>query len=155
MTILPILPNYQVLSYDLVGHGDSAAPTATTDLSLYARQLLGLLDHLQIETAAVVGFSIGGMINRRFALDFPNRLSALAILNSPHNRGDVAQSLVEERAAAVRSDRAMATMSRTLQRWFTDDFRTSKPDFMETVRQWRRKLTHKAMQKRRGCWPLV
>ena len=132
--------DYQVLSYDLAGHGDSAAPTATTDLSLYARQLLGLLDHLQIDTAAVVGFSIGGMINRRFAIDFPNRLSALAILNSPHDRGDEAQALVEERAAAVRSDGAMATMEAALERWFTDDFRITHPDFMETVRQWRRQV---------------
>ena len=131
---------YQVLSYDLVGHGDSAVPTATTDLSLYARQLLGLLDHLQIDTAAVVGFSIGGMINRRFALNFPNRLSALAILNSPHDRGDEAQALVEERAVAVRSDGAMATMEAALERWFTDDYRTSHPDFMETVRAWRRQV---------------
>ena len=76
--------DYRVLCYDLVGHGDSAAPSSTADLSLYARQLLGLLDHLQIETAAVIGFSIGGMINRRFAIDYPGRLSALAILNSPH-----------------------------------------------------------------------
>ena len=45
--------------------------------------------------AAVVGFSIGGMINRRFAIDFPNRLSALAILNSPHDRGDEAQALLK------------------------------------------------------------
>ena len=130
----------QVLSYDLVGHGDSVAPTATTDLSLYARQLLGLLDHLQIDTAAVVGFSIGGMINRRFALDYGNRLSALAILNSPHDRGDEAQTLVEARAAAVRSEGAMATMEAALERWFTDDYRTSYPDFMETVRVWRRQV---------------
>jgi len=88
----------------------------------------------------VVGFSIGGMINRRFAFDFPNRLSALAILNSPHDRGDEAQALVEERAAAVRSDGAMATMEAALERWFTDDFRISHPDFMETVRQWRRQV---------------
>ena len=130
--------DYQVLSYDLVGHGDSAAPTATTDLSLYARQLLGLLNHLQIDTAAVVGFSIGGMINRRFALDYSDRLSALAILNSPHDRGDEAQAAVEARAAAVRSEGAMATMEAALERWFTDDYRTSHPDFMETVRAWRR-----------------
>ena len=32
------------------------------------KQLCGLLDHLQIDKAALVGFSIGGMINRRFAL---------------------------------------------------------------------------------------
>ena len=131
---------YQVLSYDLLGHGDSAAPTAPTDLSLYARQLCGLLDHLQIDKAAVVGFSIGGMINRRFALDYADRLSALAILNSPHDRGDEAQALVESRAAAVRSEGTMATMEAALERWFTDDYRSSNPDFMKTVRAWRHQV---------------
>ena len=132
--------DYRVLSYDLVGHGDSATPSSTTDLSLYARQLLGLLDHLQIETAAVIGFSIGGMINRRFAIDYPGRLSALAILNSPHIRGEEAQALVEARAVAVRSEGSMATMEAALERWFTDDYRISHPDFMETVRAWRRQV---------------
>ena len=132
--------DYQVVSYDLLGHGDSAAPTAPTDLSLYAKQLCGLLDHLQIDKAALVGFSIGGMINRRFALDHANRLSALAILNSPHDRGDKAQAMVEARAAAVRSEGAMATMEAALERWFTDDYRTAYPDFMETVRVWRRQV---------------
>ena len=132
--------DYQVVSYDLLGHGDSVAPTARTDLSLYAKQLCGLLNHLQIDKAAVVGFSIGGMINRRFALDYANRLSALAILNSPHDRGDKAQAIVEARAAAVRSEGAMATMEAALERWFTDDYRTSYPDFMETVRVWRRQV---------------
>lgn len=132
--------NYQVVSYDLLGHGDSAAPTAPTDLSLYARQLCDLLDHLQIDKAAVVGFSIGGMINRRFALDYADRLSALAILNSPHDRGDEAQDLVEARAAAVRSEGAMATMEAALERWFTGEYRTSHSDFMETVRAWRRQV---------------
>ena len=132
--------DFQVVCYDLLGHGDSVAPTAPTDLSLYAKQLCGLLDHLQIDKAAVVGFSIGGMINRRFALDYANRLSALAILNSPHDRGDKAQAMVEARAVAVRSEGAMATMEAALERWFTEDYRTSYPDFMDTVRAWRRQV---------------
>ena len=136
--------DYQVVSYDLLGHGDSAAPTAPTDLSLYARQVCGLLDHLQIDKAAIVGFSIGGMINRRFALDYADRLSALAILNSPHDRCDEAQALVEARAAAVRSEGAMATMEAALERWFTDDYRVSHPDFMDTVRAWRRQVDAKS-----------
>ena len=34
----------------------------------------------------------------------------------------------------------MATMEAALQRWFTDDYRISHPDFMETVRAWRRQV---------------
>jgi pimeloyl-ACP methyl ester carboxylesterase len=132
--------DYQVVSYDLLGHGDSVAPMAPTDLSLYAKQLCDLLNYLQIDKAAVVGFSIGGMINRRFALDYADRLSALAILNSPHDRGDEEQALVESRAAAVRSEGTMATMDAALERWFTDDYRSSNPDFMKTVRAWRRQV---------------
>ena len=84
------------------------------------------------------------MINRRFAIDHPDRLLALAILNSPHDRGDEAQTLVEARAAAVRSEGSMATMEAALQRWFTDDYRISHPDFMEMVRAWRRQVDAKS-----------
>jgi pimeloyl-ACP methyl ester carboxylesterase len=38
------------------------------------------------------------MINRRCAMDHPDRVSALVILNSPHERGEEQQRLVEERA---------------------------------------------------------
>ena len=74
---------FDLISYDLYGHGDSGPPPQTATLSLYSQQIAGLLDHLGIARAALVGFSIGGMINRRFALDHPERLSALAIWNSP------------------------------------------------------------------------
>ena len=72
---------YAVLTYDLYGHGESAPPPRTATLSLYAEQIVDLLDTVGAERAALVGFSIGGMINRRFALDRPERLSALAILD--------------------------------------------------------------------------
>ncbi|MGB1149271.1 MAG: alpha/beta fold hydrolase, partial [Alphaproteobacteria bacterium] len=101
---------FDLISYDLYGHGDSGPPPQTATLSLYSQQIAGLLDHLGIARAALVGFSIGGMINRRFALDFPDRLSALAILNSPHNRGEAAQQMVEDRAALVREQGTMSTL---------------------------------------------
>ena len=35
-------------------------------------------------------------------------------------------------------------MEAALQRWFTDDYRISHPDFMETVRVWRRQVDAKS-----------
>ncbi len=128
---------YRVLSYDLYGHGDSAAPLEEASLSLYARQIAELLDDVSVDRAALVGFSIGGMINRRFALDYPERLSALAILNSPHDRGEEGQRAVEARAASVRDQGALSTLDAALARWFTPDFREMRPDVMELVKQWR------------------
>lgn len=131
---------FDLISYDLYGHGDSGPPPQTATLSLYSQQIAGLLDHLGIARAALVGFSIGGMINRRFALDHPERLSALAIWNSPHDRGAQAQQLVEDRAAQVRTEGTMSTLPAAIERWFTPGFRASQPDCVDLVRQWRQRV---------------
>lgn len=127
---------YRVLNYDLFGHGDSAALSETPSLSLFSAQLRDLLDGLGIERCAVVGFSLGGMINRRFALDHPERVSALAILNSPHERGAAAQKAVEERAARTEEGGPGATLDATIERWFTPAFRERRPEVIERVRAW-------------------
>lgn len=129
--------DFAVLLYDLYGHGESAPPPRRADLPLYAAQIAGLMDATGVQQAALVGFSIGGMINRRFALDFPDRLSALAILNSPHDRGEDAQQMVEDRAARVREQGTMSTLPDALKRWFTPRFLSEHPGQVDLVRQWR------------------
>lgn len=127
---------FRVLSYDLYGHGASAPPSSTASLTVYSDQLAGLMDHLGLAQAHVVGFSIGGMINRRFALDHADKVASLVILNSPHDRGAEAQAQVEARAASVREQGAFSTFDAALRRWFT-------PDYVKTgegpalVRAWR------------------
>ena len=128
---------YRVLNYDLYGHGESAPPPREASLTVFSDQLVGLLDNIGVEQAAVIGFSIGGMINRRFALDHVERLSALVILNSPHDRGAEAQEAVEARARTVREQGALATMDAALERWFTPGFRAGAPQAMDRVREWR------------------
>lgn len=129
---------YRVLNYDLYGHGESGPPPATPSLSLFSAQLRDLLDHLGIDSGAVVGFSLGGMINRRFALDHPERVRALGILNSPHERSPDAQKAVEERAARVVDGGSDATIDAAIERWFTPEFRAARPDVIALVREWRK-----------------
>ncbi len=124
---------FRVLSYDLPGHGESAVAKGEVTLSAHRDQLISLMDELGIEQAALVGFSIGGMINRRVAMDAPDRVTALVILNSPHERGDEMQAAVE-RQARDSSAGAEATMDTTLQRWFTLGFRTENKAVVNNVR---------------------
>ena len=134
---VPVLARqFRVVNYDLYGHGNSAPINDKASLALYASQLAHLMDHLDIPNATIIGFSIGGMINRRFAMDYPERANALAILNSPHDRGEKAQLLVEERAAKVREQGALATLDDALKRWFTQQY-LEVGDGVEKVRQWR------------------
>ncbi len=133
--VVPALArDYRVLTYDLCGHGESAAPQVKPSLTVLSEQLGTLLDELAIPRATIIGFSLGGMINRRFALDHPPRVTALVILNSPHERSPDAQRLVEERAALTSAGGPAATIDTTLERWFTPHFLTSSPKVVARVR---------------------
>lgn len=127
---------FKVLNYDLFGHGNSTAPPKELHLSAFAAQLNDLLDELNIARPALLGFSLGGMINRRFALDYPRKVSALAILNSPHERAAAAQQQVEQRAADCAQGGAGANLDATMARWFTAAFRRHNPAYLEQIRGW-------------------
>lgn len=135
--LMPDLAEFRVLRYDLYGHGASAPPPLqAASLHTFSDQLLGLFDHLGLDRAHVVGFSIGGMINRRLVLDHPERVASLVILNSPHDRGAALQAEVEARAKTVRDQGAMATMDAALKRWFTAAY-LERDDGARIVRDWR------------------
>lgn len=135
-TVPALADRYRVLSYDLFGHGQSAAPPETPSLSLFSKQLSALLVHLDIGSATLAGFSLGGMIARRFAQDAPVRTNALVILHSPHKRSDDAQDAILKRVEQARHEGPQSTVEAALDRWFTADFRHTNPDMMETVRGW-------------------
>ena len=127
---------YRVLSYDLYGHGESARPKEPLSLSAFAGQLRLLMDELAIHRCAVIGFSMGGMINRRFTLDHPERVSALVILNSPHERSPEAQKLVEDRVTKTAAGGPEATLQASLERWFTPGFLAGQTETIDTVTAW-------------------
>jgi pimeloyl-ACP methyl ester carboxylesterase len=133
--IAPVLARqYRVLAYDLLGHGQTTLPQGPVTLTALSEQLIALMDELGIARAALVGFSLGGMINRRCAMDHPGRVSALAILNSPHDRGEEQQQIVEERARATAAGGPAAGIDVTLARWFTETFRRDHPEKVAAVR---------------------
>ena len=125
---------FQILSYDLLGHGETDLPSGRVDLKRLGQQVIDLMDELSIDRAALVGFSLGGMINRRVAIDHPNRVSALGILNAPHERGEKQQRLVEERARASSAEGPSANIDTTLARWFTPDFRVHSSQQVAALR---------------------
>lgn len=134
--IAPLLArHFRVLSYDLPGHGQSARHPGPLTLATLSTQLITLMDRLALPRAALVGFSLGGMINRRAALDHPARVSALAILNSPHERAPDLQARVAAQARDAASGGPAATIDAALERWFTPEFRAQNPEKVGNIRQ--------------------
>lgn len=85
--VLPELArDHTVVTIDLRGYGSSDRPTDDDDHSTYskrvmARDAIAALDHLDIDQVDVVGHDRGGRVSHRLALDHPDRVRSVAVLD--------------------------------------------------------------------------
>lgn len=78
MFVTPLLAkHYKVIVFDGRGAGKSPSPMEPAN---YVEDLLALLDHLEIDKAAIVGHSMGGRIATDFTLTYPERVSELVLI---------------------------------------------------------------------------
>jgi 4,5:9,10-diseco-3-hydroxy-5,9,17-trioxoandrosta-1(10),2-diene-4-oate hydrolase len=76
-----IAASYRTVMMDLPGYGKTAArPLTGHFFTIAAQALAGLLDHLSIEKAHLIGNSLGGGTALRFALDYPDRAGRLVLM---------------------------------------------------------------------------
>jgi 3-oxoadipate enol-lactonase len=73
---------YQVITFDLRGHGQSDKPQGPYTIPLFASDTAELLKALGVGSAHVVGLSLGGGVAFQLALDFPALVRTLVIVNS-------------------------------------------------------------------------
>ncbi|MCL1898268.1 MAG: alpha/beta hydrolase, partial [Micrococcales bacterium] len=72
---------YRIVAPDLRGHGLSEAPPSSYSAEEMAGDVSGLLEHLGIVSAILVGHSLGGRIASYFAALNPDMVQGLAILD--------------------------------------------------------------------------
>ncbi|MBS1249185.1 MAG: 3-oxoadipate enol-lactonase 2 [Chloroflexi bacterium] len=73
---------YQVILFDVRGHGKSAKPPGPYSIPLFAADTAKLIEKLTTAPVHVVGISMGGMIAFQLAIDHPEMLKSLVIVNS-------------------------------------------------------------------------
>lgn len=73
--------NYQIIAYDLRGHGRSAEPKQAFTIDDLADDLFLLLQELGIVKCSIIGHSIGGMIAPLFALKYRSMIDTLIIVS--------------------------------------------------------------------------
>jgi pimeloyl-ACP methyl ester carboxylesterase len=81
--IMPRLAkDYRVIAPDLLGHGQSAKPRTDYSLGAFAVGLRDLLDELGVDSATVVGHSLGGGIAMQFLYQHPDYCRRLILISS-------------------------------------------------------------------------
>lgn len=123
--IAVLATRYRVLSYDKRGHGLSDAPAGDYALADHVADLVDLLDHAGMSTAAVAGVSVGGLIAQGFALRYPDRLKALVLCDTAPKLGEP-QSW-NDRITAIRGRGMGAIADAVMERWFSAGFRQNRP----------------------------
>lgn len=74
--------HFHIYSPDLRGRGQSDKPAFGYSMEEHARDILGLLDHLQIEKAFLCGHSFGGLLSAYISANFPDRVAGLVLLDA-------------------------------------------------------------------------
>lgn len=71
----------RVILLDFLGHGASDRPRHATEhrMDSYARQVIALLDHLEIDEAVIGGVSLGANVSLHVAVDAPERVRGLLV----------------------------------------------------------------------------
>lgn len=120
----PILPRFadtfNVVRYDLRGHGSSPVPAGPYEIADLGGDLLALLDRLSIRRAHLVGLSLGGMAAMWAAGQAPDRVDRLVLCCTSALLGP--PEMWADRAATARAGGTAALADATIGRWFTPAF---------------------------------
>ena len=82
MQVAALQRRFRVIIPDLPGCGRSARPRGSCSISGFAAALWSLLDHLEVRRTNIVGFSLGGAVGIEMALQRPDAVHRLALINS-------------------------------------------------------------------------
>ena len=82
-TQIPVFSkSFQTVAFDLRGHGQSQKPQGPYSMSLFASDAAGLIKSLGGAPVHVVGISLGGMVAFQLAVNHPELVKSLTIVNS-------------------------------------------------------------------------
>jgi 3-oxoadipate enol-lactonase / 4-carboxymuconolactone decarboxylase len=118
-----LLPYFRVLRYDTRGHGGSTKNITDEGYTIatLAKDVIDLLDKLEIEKAYFCGLSMGGLIGQYLGIHYPERFIKIVLSNTGAKIGN--DERWNDRISTITKNGMQAIVEDSMVRWFTDDFR--------------------------------
>ena len=143
--------HFRVLRYDTRGHGASGVPAGGYSTDRLGRDVIELLDALNISRAHFCGLSLGGMIGQWLGVHTPDRINRLILCNTSSFVGP-AEQWDGRIASVLQAENMSETAEMFLRNWFP-------PHMLEaenaTVRTFRAMLLATDPRGLAGCWAAV
>ncbi|QNK34191.1 3-oxoadipate enol-lactonase [Serratia sp. JUb9] len=117
--------HFRVLRYNQRGHGGTPLPAAPLTLEILGRDVVALLDRLDVERAHFCGISMGGLTGLWLNRYQPQRLQRLVVANSAARIGSAEGW--HQRAQTVRRDGLAEIAAASPARWFSEEFQRREP----------------------------
>lgn len=125
--------HFRVVRYDRRGHGQSGVPQGPYSMERFGRDVLAVLDALDIEKINWCGLSMGGMVGQWLGANAPDRVEKLILSNTNSYYPD--KGPWADRIKFVQ-DKGLASMvDANMQRWFTEGFRANAPETIARMKE--------------------
>lgn len=105
---------FRVITYDLSGSGRSDKSPHSFSIDGWADELAGLIEHLQLDQAVVVGHSMGTVIVQKFAAKYARLTRAIALAGALVELGPPGKEAFTKRAEAVEREGMAAAADQVL-----------------------------------------
>ena len=127
--------DHTVIRVDSAGAGRSAVPAGELTIDSHADDLAALLDALDVESAAVVGHSMGTLVVRSLAARYPAKVTALALLGAVAEPAEAGRRAQRDRAATLREQGTAAVAPGVVANAVSETTRQDKPEVAAFVRE--------------------
>jgi pimeloyl-ACP methyl ester carboxylesterase len=100
-TLPDLMLHHRVVMYDLRGHGETSLGQPEGTLTQLGADLASLMDATGVDSAHIAGFSLGGTIAMRMAIDHPARVRGLVLVATSSRVGRAAADWYQQRVDMV------------------------------------------------------
>ncbi|HUN99917.1 MAG TPA: 3-oxoadipate enol-lactonase, partial [Bradyrhizobium sp.] len=117
---------FRVIRYDRRGHGKSNVPPGPYSMERFGRDVLAILDDLNIDKVHWCGLSMGGMVGQWLGANAPERMGKIILSNTASYYADPTNWL--NRIKAVKEGGIASVADTVIGGWLTADFREREPE---------------------------